>query len=526
MQARMGEPERRMTARQTARFTAVVAVLAIFFDAAVGHGLMWENDPYWTYWITKTFLIATVFGLGTAWFGLGAGRGAIITAVHTIILTVYYWTFSPVGLPSSPEWLDLEHTWITGLPIHFGVIYLGYLTALWLWRRRTRQAEEAAAEVGTAAVIAGVVITIVAGGLSTLALGDFPGFTWFLVRILLTVPYLLWWWAWAGRDQVSAVAGGVVLALVWATYAHFLGPVGLPDTPLRLLNAPPPPATVEWLDYGQLWLVSFPIYAASMVVVLLTDAMRSQRQAIGGPVVAAVILGAVLPLMGARASEQNLSQDGTRASIEASGPVRVETGPFYGNAFQPATGRISVEAEDMGGRVTPLPPHDRLTVSSIVAFGGVSYEVAVEEPLVSHPMGEHTTWWGVGLDVSHHGLSGIGTGRLPGIESSVAAFGMGEISIDGRTVATGVPVHVMTADAGLPAGASLELDVGTEEIAVAGLPAGHLRVLWSDHSEVVEDPANARYAIGGVVLVALLAAALLLGRRELTLSTRREERRG
>src|SRR5205814_1851264 len=27
---------------------------------ALGHALSWENDPYWTYWITKTFLIATV----------------------------------------------------------------------------------------------------------------------------------------------------------------------------------------------------------------------------------------------------------------------------------------------------------------------------------------------------------------------------------------------------------------------------------------------------------------------------------
>lgn len=75
--------------------------------------LLWENDPYWTYWITKTFLIATVFGLGTAWLGMGIGRGAAITAVHTVVLTAYYWSLSPIGLPSHPEWLDLEHTWVT-----------------------------------------------------------------------------------------------------------------------------------------------------------------------------------------------------------------------------------------------------------------------------------------------------------------------------------------------------------------------------------------------------------------------------
>jgi hypothetical protein len=39
----------RLSAGQVARFTAIVAILAIFVDAAVGHGLTWENDPYWTY---------------------------------------------------------------------------------------------------------------------------------------------------------------------------------------------------------------------------------------------------------------------------------------------------------------------------------------------------------------------------------------------------------------------------------------------------------------------------------------------
>jgi hypothetical protein len=116
MGSRPADPYERLTAGHVSRFTAIVAILAIFADAAVGHGLTWENDPYWTYWITKTFLIATVFGLGTAWFGIGVRRGAVITAVHTVVLTVYYWTLSPVGLPSSPEWLDLEHTWVTGLP--------------------------------------------------------------------------------------------------------------------------------------------------------------------------------------------------------------------------------------------------------------------------------------------------------------------------------------------------------------------------------------------------------------------------
>ena len=265
---------------QVARFTAIVAVSAIFFDAAVGHGLLWENDPYWTYWITKTFLIATVFGLGTAWVGMGEGRGAVITLVHTVVLTVYYWTFSPIGLPSHPEWLDLEHTWVTGVPVHFGVIYLGYLAALWLWRRAEQRITVQPADTrvaGAAALGVSVAVTVAAGGAVSLVLGDFPGFTWFLVRLLLTVPFLLVWWSMAGRDAVAAVTGGVVLALVWATYSHFLGPTGLPDTPLRVLEAESPGATVAWASYRDVWVVGLPVAAVVMAVVLWLASRSAER---------------------------------------------------------------------------------------------------------------------------------------------------------------------------------------------------------------------------------------------------------
>ena len=99
----------RLSTRDVAKFTAMVALLAIFADAALGHGLLWENDPYWTYWVTMTFLIATFFGLGTAWLGLWAGLVADITAVLTVVLTYYYWTFSLICLPLHSDWLNLEH---------------------------------------------------------------------------------------------------------------------------------------------------------------------------------------------------------------------------------------------------------------------------------------------------------------------------------------------------------------------------------------------------------------------------------
>jgi hypothetical protein len=512
MSAQPGAPSARLTAGQAARFTAVTALLAIFADAAVGHGLTWENDPYWTYWITKTFLIATVFGLGTAWFGIGVGRGAVITAVHTVVLTVYYWTFSPIGLPSSPEWLDLEHTWLTGLPIHFAVIYLGYLLALWLWRRReARPEDQRSAPQGTAALLTGVVIAVVSGGLASLLLGDFPGVTWFLVRLLITVPFLLWWWAWAGRDRTSAVVGGVVLAFVWATYSQFLGPVGLPDTPLRLLDATPPPATVEWLDYRQLWLISFPVYLVTMVGALVVESARSGRR-VGRPAAATAALASILILTGGT-SEQTLSQDGTLATLNAAGPVQIETGRFYSGTFTSGRGEISVDAEDMGPRVTPLPPHDELRIDATITGPAGAVGVAVDDALVSHPLGEHTTWWGVGLEVEHHGRTGIGTDELPAIVSELAVFGLGEVSLDGRVIARGVPVHVMTAESGLPDRARLELDVGMEGQPIPGLADGHLRVLWADYQgEIGEHTEPSRYALGGPILAVLLVAMLLLAR--------------
>jgi hypothetical protein len=69
-------------------FGAWVGLSAIFVDAAIAHGLFWENDPYWTYWITKTFLITTIFTLGTALLGIGLWQGLALTAVHTLILEV------------------------------------------------------------------------------------------------------------------------------------------------------------------------------------------------------------------------------------------------------------------------------------------------------------------------------------------------------------------------------------------------------------------------------------------------------
>ena len=515
--------EREMGSRTTmglqdlAKFSGAVALLAIFADAAVGHGLLWENDPYWTYWITKTFLIATVFALGTAWLGVGVARGAVITAVHTIILTIYYWSFSPIGLPSSPEWLDLEHTWVTGLPVHFGVIYVGYLLALWLWQRR-EVATDGGADVpvtAAAALAVSVGIVVVGGGLVSLALGDFPGFTWYLVRLLITVPFVLIWWAFAGRDRLAAVTGGVVLAFIWATYSHFLGPVGLPDIPLRIFEQVPPEATVRWLDYRETWLIGLPIVAIVSIGALLLSASRSAIVPEKSsprllPGVGALVLVATVAL-GAVAFASN-EPGGDDAAISASGAAFVEQGEWYSDDFTDATASIELTARDRASRVTPLEPHDVLSIeASIEHPDGSLYEIAVDDPMVSDPLGRHTTWWGVGFHHWHHGRSGIGTDELPPIHSEVAVFGLGELTVDGEPVATGVPVHAMTAEEGLPG--RLELDVGDVAADLPGVPDGHLRVVWEDYDgSAGQGPKRARNALGSAVLVGLVALGVLLNR--------------
>jgi hypothetical protein len=443
--------------RELAGFTAMVALLAILADAAVGHALLWENDPYWTYWITKTFLIATVFGLGTAWLGTGIGRGAVIALVQTVVLTVYYWTLSPIGLPSHPNWLDLEHTWITGVPVHFAVIYLGYLVALWLWRRRPVEGGGPSRDA-LAALVAGVVIVVVAGGLASLAVGDFPGVTWFVVRLLITVPFLIFWWAAAGRDWPGAVAGAITLAFIWGAYGHFLSPSGLPDLPLRITTEAPPPADVEWLSYRELWLISFPIYLIVAGVVLAAAVPLLTRARVVIPAAAVLALVAAPLVIAIPFADAG----GDNARVEASGQAQVERGEWYSDDFADVDASLTVTATDQGGRVTPLPPHDIVELEARIDHpDGAIYEVTADKPLVDDPLGRHGTWWGVGIDEWHHGDSGIGSARLPPIHSELALFAVGAVRRDGELVAAAVPIHVMTADDGLPG--RLELNVGDEQ---------------------------------------------------------------
>ena len=464
------------------KFAAVAAVLAMLFDAVIGHALLWDNDPYWTYWVTDTFLILTVFSVGAALIGAGIVRGAVVTGVQMLVLTTYYWSLSPIGLPSSPEWLDLEHTWLTGPPVHFGVYYLGYLVALWLWRRRAAAGDavrrDLASDVVRALVIGGGIVGL-AGVAQTIALDEFPGVTWFVMRIVILVPFTLGWWALAGRDRGAAVLGGLLAATLLIAYGHYLGPVGLPDPDLRVLAQDPPPAEVHWLSYRDEFLVMGPIVILVAVAAFTAAAWRRREPwpaAPRPPFVAAAALALAMVVAAGYVAAGRVGPSDERVTVTSSGDARVESGAGYGDDLAAARADLRFVVDQRNTKRTPLPPHDDVELAATITQDGTRYEVTASEPLVRDPAGRFGTWGGVGYDRWHHGRSGVGTAQLDAVRSEVALYALGELRVDGMLVATGVPLHALTT------GAGVELHVGDPATRVPSLPGGHVRAVWTERS--------------------------------------------
>jgi hypothetical protein len=225
------------------------------------------------------------------------------------------------------------------------------------------------------------------------------------------------------------------------------------------------------------------------------------------------LVGVIALVVAGCATPSEAKVEGTTVHLTASGDVKLETGAYYGGNFQSGTGDITIDATDTGDRVTLLPPHDQLSIKAALNGPAGAITVEANDPMVEDPMGRWTTWWGVGLDVDHHGNSGIGTNLLPNIHSSIAAFGMGKVSVAGQVIADGVMVHIMTADNGLPG--RLELDVGDPASPVPGLADGHIRAVWADYKgEVPDSLKTSRYLGGGIVLLVLVIGMLWLNVRE------------
>lgn len=515
-----GVPHQVNSLSDVVKFTALAAMLAIFIDAAIAHAMFWGNDPYWTYWVTDTLLMATVFGLGTMLFGIGIGRGALITAVHVLLLTIYYWSLSPIGLPSHPEWLDLERTWITGLPVHLAVYYMGYLGALWLWRRRRDAAsgdgprpDRSLAEIGIAALAVAVAVVVATGIVQTLLLEEFPGITWFVMRIAVAVPFTIGWWLLAGNGRSTAIAGGIVLALLLTTYSHFLGPVGLPSEPARLLAENSPPADVHWLSYREAFMVMLPLTAIVAAIGYLLTALwlggESGRMVSRGTLLSAIAAAAGLVILGA-ATAADLGSEANQLTIRSAGPGSVAADE---GRTMPAAGdsRLRMTVANRNNHRTPLPPHDRIDLDATIAGAdGQTYQIRATGPMVADPAGRFTTWYGVGFGEWHDGRSGIGLSQMPATKSDVVAFALGDVLADGRLVASNVPLQISATS-----GDERRLDLYVGAPGSAQVPASH--VSWSDFE--AGDSARskyARYLFGGGVLLILLGFVLAAAWRQRT----------
>ena len=498
---------------EVVKFTALAALLAIFLDAAIAHAMLWGNDPYWTYWVTDTLLMATVFGLGTMLFGIGMGRGAIITAVHVLALTIYYWTLSPIGLPAQPEWLDLERTWITGLPVHLAVYYMGYLGALWLWgRRRGRaaapdQSARSLAAVAAAALAVAVGIVVLIGLFQALLLQEFMGLTWFVMRIAVAVPFIVAWWALAGHGGKSAAVGGVTVAFLLTTYSHYLGPVGLPTEPARLWAENAPPAEVHWLSYSDTFLVMLPLTTLVAVAAFILASRwfgdKTEPREARGMLVAGGAAAALLVVLGALTAP-GLGAEANRITVRSIGPASSD------GAQTPISATLRMTVANRNTHRTPSPPHDAIDLAATFPGArGETLEVRSTQPIVADPAGRFTTFGGIGFGEWHDGRSGIGMTQLNAIKSNVVAFALADVLANGRLVATRVPVQISAVGENQP---RLDLHVA----GTAQLP-DPLHISWTQFEAGDSDASeNARYLFGGGVLLILLAfmfAAALAQRR-------------
>lgn len=500
-----------LTPRDTAKFGLLVGLCAIFIDAVIAHGLFWENDPYWTYWITKSFLISTVFIIGTAFFGIGLVQGLVLTLVHTLVLEIYYQFFAPVGLPQEPEWLDFNHLWITGFPVHYLSILIGYLMARWVWLRGPRPEREPDETPPAGATALGsltaVVLILFLSGIIThgVLMGAFPGVTYFIQHLLVGFVFVYLWSAYVGMAGAGWAVGALMLALTWTAYGMYLGPLGLPADPPR------------YLGYQELWLKAFPGDLISALAGFWFAQFILPR--IGRR---SVVLASSFLAIGLVAAPENAQAKGLKATASAAGQAVQVTGPnpVDMNRTRPVEGTIEIEAHERGNRWSHVQNMDDVRVIAAIAAPDGNYRVEVDKAMPRHPLGWYTTWNGVAFNHGMHGETGIGTPKLPKMTPAISIYGWGKVTRDGQPIAAMAPVHVMVTEEGPMKGVMLEVD--TEGKGLRDVPDGYLTVMWPQTSSLVvpRERLRNREIAGWIGLAGLLLLFLFLNR-----SPRRSERR-
>ncbi len=490
--------------RDLVKFSLLVALSAIFIDATIAHGLFWENDPYWTYWITKTFLIASVFSIGIAYLGISIGVGALLALANTLCLEIYYQWFAPIGLPQEPEWLDFNHIWITGVPTHFLAVFSGFLIALWVWRRAhqynetnirvTMSKEQLSCESIHANTLSFVMYAMIATVaaiffdciITQLAIRhSFPGVTYFIHLFLVGYIFILVWNVFVGLEDLRGlIIGSLMLALVWIAYDMYLGALYLPS------------GLPYYLKYNEIWYEAFPgAFISALIALWLT------RKFINFPRIRNSVLKAAIILLSVSFSSIINAQNpafpydsfkrieskglfpaqGLIASAEASGQGKMVVGPNPTDlkSTVPMEGSIKISTNQLGIHWSHVQNISEMNVVANFTGNGSTYHIEINKPMPRHPLGSYTTWGGVVYLHNMHGGTKIGTDKLPRMMPDIALWGWATVTKDGTVISKMAPAHVMV----LKTDKTMQgiiLEVSTEDKDLIGVPDGYLTVMWPE----------------------------------------------
>lgn len=196
---------------------------------------------------------------------------------------------------------------------------------------------------------------------------------------------------------------------------------------------------------------------------------------------------------------------GLSASATSSGQALMVTGanPYDLKSTCPVNGSIQVQTLDMGNRWSPLQNTDQVNVAAAFDRGRDHYEIIIHRPMVRHPLGKYTTFFGVAYKEPMNGNTTVGTSALPKVVPDIALWGWAKVKRNGELVATAVPAHVKVMRAAPVRGILLE--VGTEDRAMAGTPNGYLSVLWPSVKSISTPQSleSSRQWLGWAILVLL-----------------------
>lgn len=116
----------------------------------------------------------------------------------------------------------------------------------------------------------------------------------------------------------------------------------------------------------------------------------------------------------------------------------------FSDSWSPVSGDYQLVARDATFTDDPNSQDSVSFTATFASPAGDSYEVTVNQIIPVGP--DHTFFGGVGINIVHHGTTGIGTKLMPTVFTYVAFWGVGTLSVNGEPVATNRLVHSMVTE--------------------------------------------------------------------------------